>query len=242
MAVSATTLNALLTDPAFVDELHAFLWTEPFLNRDQRDGGWSCRDHAVVVGAVLQNLGAAVSIRHGRCMFVLGPEPDGHPPVGIGQDSDGSGAQHSWLHVGGYGDVDLSPKLSTPQERWRAVLSPGIVGSEWIADRPTSFYLCAAPSEYDQVVAKATHAESEARAIYAYVKEERFTSEIAESGLSWANSRVSLRQRNRGHGEDLFVRLGRHLIGVERGTRKSLAKISTNKAWSLIASDRALSP
>jgi hypothetical protein len=48
---SDTDLTQALLDPALLDELHAFVWTEPFPDRGTPDDGWSSRDHVVVVGA-----------------------------------------------------------------------------------------------------------------------------------------------------------------------------------------------
>ena len=131
-------LTQAVLDPELLDELHAFLWTEPFSNRGTRDDGWSCRDHIVVVGALLRTLGAEVRIRHGRCMFVQGRGSDGALPVGIGQQGS-SPLGHAWLLVAGLGDLDLSPRIAAPQLPWAGVDSPGIAGSAWIAPRETSF-------------------------------------------------------------------------------------------------------
>ena len=86
VTVTETALAQSLLDDGLVDELHGFLWTEPFANKGTPDDGWSCRDHAVVVGRLLRSAGAEVRIRHGRCMFVQGPGAHGAPPVGIGPE------------------------------------------------------------------------------------------------------------------------------------------------------------
>jgi hypothetical protein len=234
-----TDLAQPLLDAELVDELHAFLWTEPFFNRATADDGWSPRDHVVVVGRLLRELGADVTIRHGRCMFVQGPRADGAPAIGIGQESS-SRVGHVWLAVAGLGDVDLSPRLTSAQPPWVPVASPGIVGSAWIAPRETRFTLTAKLRDYDDEIKRATSATDQLEAIYLMRTEEPSTDEIARSGLSWANSRVSQRLLGRGLPEDLYVRFAAHLMGLRAGERRALRDISHNKAWAILAADDEL--
>lgn len=237
--VTDTDLTQALLDPVLVDELHAFLWTEPFSNRGTLDDGWSCRDHIVVVGALLRTLGAEVRIRHGRCMFVQGPGSDGAAPVGIGQEAT-SRLGHAWLLVPGIGDVDLSPRVAAAQPPWTGVDSPGIVGSAWIAPRETSFATTTSLREYTAAIKRATAAPDELRAVYLTQREEPYGADIAERGLSWANSRVSQRLRGRGLPEDLYLRFAGHLLGLRSGRRQPLRGISPNKAWAILAADAEL--
>ncbi len=234
-----TDLTQVLLDPVLLDELHAFLWTEPFSNRGTPDDGWSCRDHVVVVGALLRTLGAEVHIRHGRCMFVRGPGSDGATPVGIGQEGS-SRAEHAWLRVPGLGDVDLSPRVAASQPPWTAVDSPGIVGSAWIAPRETSFETTTKLREYTAAIKRATTAPDELRAVYLYQREEPYGPQIPGTGLSWASSRVSQRLLARGLPDDLYLRFAAHLLGLRAGDRQALRGISPNKAWAIVAADEQL--
>ena len=234
-----TDLEQALLDPAVVDELHAFLWTEPYLHRGTPDDGWSARDHVVVVGALLRALGAEVRIRHGRCMFVQGPGPGGSLPVGIGQEGSAR-VGHAWLLVPGLGDVDLSPRLASPQPPWTGVDSPGIVGSAWIAPREASFATTPKLVDYMSAIERATRATDELRAVYHVQREEPYGDDVAATGLSWASSRVSQRLLARGLPEDLYRRLAAHLLGLRAGHRQPLRGISPNKAWAILAADREL--
>jgi len=239
-----TDLAGTLADARLVDELHAFLWTEPFMNRGTRDDGWSCRDHVAIVGRLLCDLGGAgVRIRHGRCMFVQGPTADGAAAVGIGQQGM-SRIGHAWLTADGIGDVDLSPRLTTSQPPWIAVQSPGVVGSSWIAAtaRPARFTMTRTLREYEAAIDRATGAPGELHAVYLREREEPYTSEIARAGLAWANSRVSQRLLERGLPGDLYARFAAHLLGLQSGRRRELRDISHNKAWAILAADEELSP
>jgi hypothetical protein len=228
-----------LQDARLVDELHAFLWTDAFVNGATPDDGWSCRDHAVVVGQLLISLGADVSIRHGKCMFIQGPGSDGAPAVGIGQEG-ASRAGHTWVTTADIGDVDLSPKLAARQLPWRPVQSTGVVGSSWVAERAALFAMTTKLTEYEAEIARATDATDQLQAIYLTRREEPFTADIAQAGLSWANSRVSLRLLERGLPDDLYVRFAAHLLGLLSGERRPLRGVSRNRAWSVLAEDRDL--
>ena len=236
---SSPGLAAALHDPRLADELHGFLWTEQFLNLGAPDDGWSARDHAVVVGQVLRSLGADVRIRHGKCMFVQGPGCDGAPPVGIGQEI-ASRHRHTWVSAAGLGDVDLSPKLAARQAPWRPVRSAGVIGSAWVAERPARFALTERQRDYDAEIARASAATDQLQAVYLMQREESFTADVAQTGLSWANTRVSLRLLERGLPDDLYARLAAHLLGVLEGARRPLRGISRNRAWSVVAEDRDL--
>ena len=241
MSATETDLAQSLLDGRLVEELHAFLWTAPFVNKGTPDDGWSCRDHAVVVGQLLRSAGAGVRIRHGRCMFVQGPGSDGAPPVGIGQEG-ASRVGHTWLSVDGLGDVDLSPRLASAQPPWVPVASPGVVGSAWIAGRAAGFEMTTHLREYEAAIGRATGATDALHAVYLMEREEPYTDAVGRTGLSWANSRVSLRLLERGLPDDLYLRFASHLDGVRCGERRPLGAISHNKAWKLLAGDAELAP
>jgi len=69
-----------------VDELHALVWTRPIVNRGTFDPGWSCREHAASIAALLTLEGVPVHLRHGRCMFIQGAAGN-NPPICYGQES-----------------------------------------------------------------------------------------------------------------------------------------------------------
>ncbi len=241
MHATETALAQSLLDAGLVDELHALLWTEPFANKGTPDDGWSGRDHAVVVGHLLRSAGADVRIRHGRCMFVQGPGADGAPPVGIGQEGT-SRVGHTWLHAAGLGDVDLSPRLGSAQPPWVPVDSPGVIGSTWVAGRETGFSMTTHLREYEAAIGRATGATDRLHAVYLMERDEPYTAQTGRKGLSWANSRVSLRLLERGLADDLYLRFAAHLAGLRAGERRPLAGISHNKAWKILAADAALAP
>jgi hypothetical protein len=229
-------LAQTLQDAALLDELHDFLWTGPVvLKNGVPDHGWSCRDHALIVGQFLVDKSARVTVRHGKAMFVQGATPDGAPPVGVGQEVDFPPLSHTWLWVDDLGDVDVSPKLDISFADWRPIESPGIVASRWVAPTPTRFIAARTPREYSNEIALASHAAGENRAIYLLEREEPFRAEIASRGLCWAHSHVSLRLLKRGLPDDLYIRFAAYLHAVIAGDRPSLRHVSRNKAWEIVA-------
>ncbi len=64
-------VNEILHSKALAD-LHALAWIETFFNK--RDGnwdpGWSCRDHSVVLAALLTAKRIEARVVHGLTMFV----------------------------------------------------------------------------------------------------------------------------------------------------------------------------
>lgn len=221
-----TSLSVLI-QRTFLDELRAFLWLKPFLNGGTRDGGWSCRDHAVVLGALLTLDGHQVAVRHGRCMFVQGAT-SGHPPTGYGQETPGTG--HSWLAVGGV-DVDLSPQLGVEIGRWRPVRSLGVIGGSWLVDgQAHEALLTGTQREYDREVAIATNLEDEMRAVYLAESEEPFAPSMLT--FEYVNSPLT-DQLRRTTGGLAYAKLSLHLDEVRRGGR-TLGEKGTKKAWRLV--------
>jgi hypothetical protein len=96
---SAEHVNRLLNSTV-LPELHALAWLEPFTNSsDSRwDPGWGCRDHAVVLAALLTSGGTDAQVVHGANVFIQGPTTDGQDPVGLGNDL-AHGGEHTWVDV-----------------------------------------------------------------------------------------------------------------------------------------------
>jgi len=80
--------------------------------------GWGCRDHAVVLAALLTSGGTDAQVVHGANVFIQGPTTDGQDPVGLGNDL-AHGGEHTWVHVSAFGTVDVSLRLSERVQSWR---------------------------------------------------------------------------------------------------------------------------
>ena len=253
MRPATDVLAAVLADQRLVDEVHGMLWLPPRRNGGERDGGWSCRDHVVVIGELLSQMGVTnVEVRHGRAYFVNTLLCPTRGPIGLGQDGQADSGMHSWLHVEGFGDIDLSPKLDAADFPWFPIGSPGVIGSEVVTESMGTFPVrtCQTINEYSNEIARATHATGRIDALNWVFAKGPFSSQISERGLDWANSPLSVALRAcgsaHGGGQDLYSRLGRHLLGVLVGTREPLlsgadASIHEQaRAWDLIGADSSL--
>src|SRR5215216_3182962 len=174
----------LLGDEALQAELHQFLRTEPLVNQGMIDLGWSCRDHAAVVGNVALDAGATVTALHGKCTFVQGPTADGEPGVGLGQAPNDAGT-HSWLGIDDLGHVDLSPNLVQRVADWRPLRSQGVIASSWRASPNAELVVRTSLTEYEDAIRLASRATGRLHAIYYVDHAEPFTHELASDGLSW---------------------------------------------------------
>jgi hypothetical protein len=118
---STERVNESLCSRAVAD-LHALAWIDPFRSGQVLETGWSCRDHSVLIAALLTIHGIEAQLVHGKNIFVQGTTSDGKEPVGIGNLLE-LGGGHTWLHVPRFGTVDISPRLSerlaSPNENWR---------------------------------------------------------------------------------------------------------------------------
>lgn len=128
----AQRVQQLLNGP-IVAELHALAWLKPFRNSadsNQWDPGWSCRDHAVVLAALLTAAGVEAHIVHGANIFVQGPTTDGQPATGLG-NVPGEKGTHTWIHTPAYGTLDISPRLDQRSDTWRPLPVNGLTGTTW---------------------------------------------------------------------------------------------------------------
>jgi hypothetical protein len=223
-------LVELLQSEAFLDELHRFLWTEPVLNKGARDEGWSCRDHVAVIGQIALDAGAAATVLQGKCMFVQGANARGEPPVGLGQLPEDAGT-HSWLYIEDVGHVDVSPRLDRGGEGWRPLHSSGVVASSWAPASNAALVVRTTLPEYEEAIALASRANERSHAIYYIAEAEPFSREIANEGLSWANSPRTDELRALALPDDAYVHLARHLVAVADGTHPSVGDQPPQQAW-----------
>ena len=229
-------VDQLLAGPA-VGELHALLWTKPRVNKGKFDPGWSCREHAAAIAALLTLEGVHVRIRHGRSVFMQGATGNA-PPVGFGQEaSDGFDPRprHTWTWVDGLGDLDVSPRLQERLDRWRPLDTRfGILGSTWpVTGLQTDAVVCTTRADYENAVNRASHLRDAGRAIYLVEREEPFEPGLLIDGRTRLDSPLTP-QVMASAGPNGYVKLVVHVRGVLAGQRRSLASVSFGRAWQLI--------
>jgi hypothetical protein len=223
-------VNQILRGKARTD-LHALLHIDPFFNGRDRawDPGWSCRDHSVVLAALLTTEGVKTQIVHGMTAFLQGSTSDGEPPIGIG------GGAHSWLRVPGFGTLDVSPRLNErlPNDvfrDWRPLpVGGGLIGERWdVSGMDSLVVFVNNAGDYEQRYNLATHETERAVAIYWPQKVVDFTPDMLDgeyinSSLTDVFIPVA--------GADGYVRLAAHIFALLRDDRRPLARVSQRKAW-----------
>jgi len=227
-----------LKSRAFIAELHRLLWIEPFRNRGIFDPGWSCRDHAVLVGCTLRANGIYAVLSHGKNMFVQGAS-DGWAPMGIGQPAAHSNDSHTWLKTQSGMLLDPSPRLSaTGVPGWRSVECLGIIESRWLPEGTGEVVSCGSGSEYDQAIALASHRTGANTALYWEENDEELTADLVTDSLERINSPLTAELRRLGDVE-IYCKAALHLAEIAAGKGRPLAGLSHQKAWSIIASSPA---
>lgn len=220
-----------LLEGAVVSELNALAWLESFNNSADHgrwDPGWSCRDHAVVLAALLTARGVDAQVVHGANVFIQGPTSGGADPVGLGNDL-AQGGGHTWVHVPAFGTVDVSPRLGERVQSWRPLPVSGLTGADWqVPGLATHVAIVRGAPDYEQAVAIATNAVDTATAIYWPKQSEQFRADMLDAG--YIDSPLAHRL-TKVAGSDCYFKLAAHLRGVSQGVRRSLARVSHRKAW-----------
>lgn len=216
-----------------INELHALLWAKPKVNQGEYDLGWSCREHAASIAALLTLRGVSVRLRHGRCAFVQGGTGNA-PPVAITQQP-ALRPGHTWAWADGFGDMDVSPRLRIVIGRWRPLDAPfGVVGGIWpVASLPTDAFVLTSKMEYEYRFNEATHLRDAGRAVYLVQREEPFEPGILVDGATRLNSPLTARVIAAA-GPAAYMKLIVHVRGLLAGQRKSLSTVSFGRAWQVI--------
>jgi hypothetical protein len=96
-------LKTALRDKRFLQELHSLLWRPQFLNKDQLDPGWFCREHALIVGGVASLMGFQTHVATGE-LCLIGQTQSGPSLLPV--------TTHSWTAIDSAGFYDFSLNLA----------------------------------------------------------------------------------------------------------------------------------
>ena len=230
-------MNVDLHDDSLLSELHHFLWIEPFENKGVFDSGWSCRDHAFVVGCLLRAAGKEVRLAHGKNMCIQGPNGS-NAPIGIGQQAH-EVTGHTWLKSDTGRIIDLSPRLDMGlPPAWRPIAFTGIVDGVW---QPADQGIVAGfttPFQYRQAIAKATHREKENAALYLEQTKATFSVAIVTDAVEYINSPLTDRLRQF-QDPEIYSKCVLHLRGFIDGARESLVELPQLEAWKRVSEQAA---
>jgi hypothetical protein len=220
-----------LSTTEFLKELHHSLWTELTINKGQRDEGWNCRDHALIVACLTQLLQrTAAAILHGRACFVQGPRQE-VPPVGLNADP------HSWSAIEGLGLIDLSPRLSTcSSENWAEWPYEGLFLNRCLPLGSADLRIAKTLPDFDNWVALATHRNASRTVVYWPQEYEQLTRGSVERSIQWSNSLLTEWLRDRyGESEPLHARAALYLYDFVSSEAPALSHLCREEAWDVIA-------
>lgn len=211
---------------AVAREIHHFLWVPPFFNSHckQRDEGLMCRDHALVITALLTRLGVTADTAIGRMAMVSGPS-ETKQPRGM------TFVPHAWTMTD-HGIVDFSIKVSTAHSEWREwridyVLYNNVVGMPATATRT-----CGTEPAYENLIALASRAQWQHQIIYYYERTVRSRVEDYYPNSRFLDSKISEHVK-RWCSRDRLVyhHLVEHLARVGMLRAESMVSCPQKTAW-----------
>jgi hypothetical protein len=203
---------------------------KPCKSRGKRDEGWNCRDHAAMLGWLLQLGGIQSRACTGKMIMVCGPTAGG-PPCGLELDP------HTWNFVENFGYIDISvrvPRFLFPDwESWKVT---SVVGSTVQSEFATDFRLAVSAFEYEDRMAAATHVNDGRMLLYRPIVSQPVDFFILGDPAGWINSLLTVElQEDFKFGSLIYLQLLFHLWKTLQGERETLTAVSRTKAWSFIA-------
>lgn len=224
--------KAAIAEAPFRRELHHLLWEKPFVNKEgQRDFGWTCREHALFIGALAMLHGFQAAVVHGRAEFCVGPTANS-VATGISQDP------HWWTRIVDIGSCDLSVRLdSLPGGvSWDGWDESFLLGGKFTPADSTSFTSVSDPIKHEQICAIATHATGKRAANYLQRSIEPLGLQQIENARKWCNSPLTDRLKKLYPTRtDIYAKAILHLDEILNGVGKSVTALSQMAAWGAIA-------
>lgn len=202
----------------FLDEIHHLLWDEPFENRGVMDSGWNCRDHAFVTLLLTTLMGFESLWAFGRATFIIGPRY-GRPPYVLKQNP------HSWVVLKNLGLVDLSPKSQgSDDESWPGIPIKTIVGDQWIPKGKGKLVIASNEFEYENAVARASHASHKYYAVYGSAKYFELSPLTVQNAFDHIHSPLTDRLRDMHLDDSIYSCIALHLFDLAAGRSETLTQ------------------
>ena len=211
---------------AVAREIHHFLWVPRFFNLRSkvRDEGLMCRDHALVITALLKRLGVMADVATGRMAMVSGPS-------GTSQPRGMLFVPHAWTMTD-HGVVDFSIRVAPVHNEWREWNIDHVIHDKVIGTPVTTVRSCGTERAYENLIALATHAQSQYQIIYHYEMTVRPEIEDCYPNSRFLDSKISDHLK-RWFPQDqlLYHLLVEHLMLIGAGSVKTLVGCSQRSAW-----------
>jgi hypothetical protein len=187
------------------------------------DHGFDCRTNAFIAAGSLSAMGCVTYIDHGKAVFVVGPSGSLGP---IGLDVN----PHSWVGIEHHGYFDISPTFRQSKEpRLKAVGEMLTVLGE-LRPRGRTF-MARDESDYENLIALASHAQGEISAIYLGLEVDPMSSQLLrENVFEIYNSPLTDRLRKR-YQPNILIKAIWHLVNFARGKEATLTTFTQDEAW-----------
>lgn len=210
----------------FLRELHHFLWTPAQVIGDAVDAGWSCRDHALVVGILLESFGYKAMLAHGEALFVRGPSGKS-PSVCFTQ------RPHHWLLVQEVGAMDLSvkPDFASGGEQIRFPLRT-LFANQWHPRGKGRVIFINDAKAFARAEEALPQQRNHATAVYLTKEAEHIHEGHINYSAGWIGSALTgLLEAQYGNPVALYAALMLHLHAFVSGNAPSLADLSFGESW-----------
>lgn len=183
-----------------------------------------CRDHALVVTALLRRLGVTADIAIGRMAMVSGPSQT-KQPRGL------TLVPHAWTMTDN-GVVDFSVKVSERHSEWREWRIDYVLYDQVVGTPGTTLRTCGTELAYEKLIALATHAQSQNQIIYCYEKTARPDVKDYYPNSKFLDSKISEHlKRWFPRDQHLYHCLIEHLAQVGTRSAESMAELPQKAAW-----------
>jgi hypothetical protein len=219
----------------FLREIHHFLWLEVDAVADGVvDAGWNCRDHALIVGLLLQSLGHTPLFVHGEALFSRGRS--GKIPGMIVTQ-----IPHTWILLDGVGAIDLSikPTFDSSGEQFRLGLDC-VFANAWMPRGKGAVHVVNEAAAFVRAMEELPRRENHTTAVYLAREAEHVHDGHVHYSAGWAGSPLTQRlDREYGDPCDLYAALFLHLRAFLFREAASLAGTPAPVAWRRLAASRA---
>lgn len=220
-------------DERFLRELHHLLWTPPQLIGTTMDAGWGCRDHALMVGILLESFGHKAMLIHGEALFVRGP-------TGRAASICYTQRPHNWLLVEGAGAVDLSikPEFDSSGERIRFPLH-SVFANQWIPRGKGRVFFIDDAASFALAETNLPQQRNHATAVYLTREAEHIHQGHITHSAGWIGSALTRMLDTRyGNPVALYAALLLHLHAFVAGHAAGLSALPFDESWDRLAAQQ----
>lgn len=217
----------------FLREIHHFLWIDPQRVGDSLDAGWSCREHALVLGLLVESFGHRTLLVHGEAFFARGAS-------GKSASTSFSQKPHNWVLVQDVGAIDISikPDFDNAGDRFRLPLNC-IFANEWLPRGRGRVFFVDDAGVFARAAAELPQQRNHATAVYLTREIEHLHYGHITHSAGWAGSALtSLLDAQYGNPSDLYAALMLHLRAFVLGDAPGLSKLSFHASWAELARAR----